>query len=406
VLFVLPTLDLGGAERQALLLAEYLRSHGGCDVAIAALFGGTGGQALRSICRQWRIPCLRFNMPEFTGDDPPMLTRAGIRHFIRELKFLAPDVLLPYTSLPNILCGLGWKKGGASACIWGQRDAGAVSPDSPWQPAALQNTPHFAANSQAGFDYLVQNCRVSPEQAFLIPNGVRLTPPIRSRSSWRSQLGASDEDIVAGMIANVQPLKDHRTLLLAWREVVRSMPHRPPILCLAGQLTSSAPPLRQLADNLGLADSVRWLGLVEDISGLLSALDLAVFSSAREGLPNGILEPMAAGLAVVATDNAGSRQAFDQPQYPYLAKAADPNDFAAKVIALLGSPETRRTLGKNNHQRVSDAFSIEALGRAYDRLLQNALRQPAAPNLSRGTAFATERLAGRKSVLYSVTFCR
>ena len=118
VLFVLPTLDLGGAERQALLLAEYLRSHSGCDVAIAALFGGTGGQALRAICRQRRIPCLRFNMPEFAGDDPQALTRAGIRQFIRELKFLTPDVLLPYTSLPNVLCGLGWKKGGASMCIW------------------------------------------------------------------------------------------------------------------------------------------------------------------------------------------------------------------------------------------------------------------------------------------------
>jgi len=396
---VLPTLDLGGAERQALLLAEYLRSHSGCDVAIAALFGGTGGQALRAICRQRRIPCLRFNMPEFAGDDPQALTRAGIRQFIRELKFLTPDVLLPYTSLPNVLCGLGWKKGGASMCIWGQRDAGFLVPDSPWQQLALQNTSYFAANSHAGFQYLAKNNCVCSEQIFLIPNGVRLQPPMRSRQSWRSQLGASDEDIVAGMIANVQPLKDHRTLLLAWQEVVRSAPNRPPILCLAGQLTPSAAPLRQMTDNLGLTDSVRWLGMVEDISGLLSALDLAVFSSAREGLPNGILEPMATGLAVVATDNAGSRQALDQDQYPYLAKVGDPNDFAAKAIALLGNPETRRTLGKTNRQRASDAFSVEALGRAYERLLQNALRQPTPASPSRGMAFATERLAGRKSVL-------
>lgn len=369
---MLPTLDLGGAERQALVLAEFLRGCCGCEVAITALFGGTGAQAVRGICREKRIPCLRLSMPDFRGGEPENFTRAALRQFIREMRFLKPDVLLPYTALPNIFCGLGWQQAGAVASIWGQRDAGIGGEAARWLTLALERTTGFVTNSEAGFAYLAQTCHIRGERILRIANGVRLPPAKRSREAWRQELRAHPHDRIAGMIANIQPLKDHRTLLLAWKKIV-SAARQPPILCLAGELTPAAAPLRKLAQDLNLGGNVRWLGRVEDVSGLLGAMDLAVFSSAKEGLPNGILEPMAAGLPVVATDNAGSRQALGCQQHAYLASPGDPDDFAKRVMILLDDPELCSSLGKANRQRVAERYSVELMGGAYERLLERIL---------------------------------
>src|SRR2546426_8921983 len=89
--------------------------------------------------------------------------------------------------------------------------------------------------------------------------------------------------------------------------------------------------MRALARELNLGRSVRFLGPVDDVPGLLSAVDLAVLSSTSEGCPNAVLECMASGLPVVATDIPGIRKAVGPSGYNYLAPPDDARSFAERI---------------------------------------------------------------------------
>src|SRR5205085_1382097 len=151
-----------------------------------------------------------------------------------------------------------------------------------------------------------------PDRIRVIHNAVELAAPVRNRASWREALQLSERAFVACMVANIGPYKDHVTLLRAWRLVVDKLDVRDldVALLLAGRFGDDVHNLKALAFDLGLDSSVQFLGHVDDIAGLLSAVDLGVLSSPSESSPNAILEAMASGLPVVGADNSGMREAL------------------------------------------------------------------------------------------------
>src|SRR5215203_7381277 len=107
------------------------------------------------------------------------------------------------------------------------------------------------------------------------------------------------------MVADLHSNKDHATLLRAWRKIVMTCNA---VLVLAGRHDDAYESLVVLSYELGIERNVRFAGHVSDVPGLLSAVDIGVFSSLSEGCPNGVLECMAAGLAVAGTDIEGLRE--------------------------------------------------------------------------------------------------
>jgi glycosyltransferase involved in cell wall biosynthesis len=208
---------------------------------------------------------------------------------------------------------------------------------------------------------------------------VALVPPVEGRESWRAKLGLQDSDVVACMIANLHGNKDHDTLLRAWRLVLDQVPSnlRPPHLLLAGRLDGAALRLKALAFDLNLGITVRFLGVVNDISGLLSAVDLGVFSSRREGCPNGILECMAAGLPVVATNILGSRDALGDDAR-WLAEPGDYTGLGQNIVALLNRPDLRAADAKRNQQRIREVFSADRMCRETVAVIQKVGSPPTA----------------------------
>jgi glycosyltransferase involved in cell wall biosynthesis len=205
------------------------------------------------------------------------------------------------------------------------------------------------------------------------------------------------------MVANLQRHKDHATLLRAWRIVcdrlnaagntplareagegqgVRASEvlaaslsgrGRRAMLVLAGRL-DAADPLKQMVHDLELEPVVRFLGEVDDVSGLLSAADLGVFSSRSEGCPNGVLESMGAGLAVVATDCPGIREAVGEQSLPWLAPAGDAEALADRIAFLAEDAAIRARVGQANALRIQSEFGIERMNAEIGRLLASALR--------------------------------
>jgi len=367
VLILLGCFDLGGAERQAIHVASCLRHRQQADVEVWA-FRPSGRAA--EICDRLQIPW-RY-VPEQWGWGPlrwPMM----LGRFARTVRRWRPDILLPYTAFPNVICGLSWRLTGAKTSIWNQRDAGLdlASPAVPW---AVRNTPLYLSNSDVGAEYLAKTLRVDSRRIRVVHNAVQLDAPRDDRVAWRARIGVDSSCLLACMVANLQKNKDHGTLLPAWQVACDRLKAsgRDAMLVLAGRF--DAPDrVRALIEVLGLRGSVRLLGEVDDVSGLLSAADLAVFVSRSEGCPNAVLESMSAGLPVVATDCPGVREAMSEQGYTWLAPAGDIDGLAERIVRLADDPALRAQLGAANAARIRAEFTLDRLNTKIQLLLSAAL---------------------------------
>jgi glycosyltransferase involved in cell wall biosynthesis len=235
--------------------------------------------------------------------------------------------------------------------VWNQRDEGLFLPQTTWQRWAVQRTPRFISNSHAGARFLIDRLKVDPVKVHVVQNGVERTTPQVDRDSWRKRLEIDDESFVACMVANLHTNKDHETLLRAWRTVMTKL-ERKAVLVLAGRHDGAYESLVALTRELGIARGVRFAGQVSDVAGLLAAVDIGVFSSRSEGCPNGVLECMAAGLAVAATDIEGVREVVGPSEH--LAPVGDAEALSNTILKLASDPSLCKTIGAQNRKRITE----------------------------------------------------
>ena len=418
IIFVLFNLELGGAERQALILARHLVQHEKAKVEVWG-FNKTGPVA--QICDQlglpWRIVPFPLksgsfarkklpqerkgakknqqNQQEDFGDSisPPSGFRGrffaplrlggrllapslvGPVRLALSLRRARPDVLLPYTFVPNVVCGLIWKWTGARACVWNQRDEGVMRFVTEWAPSAARRTRVFVSNSEAGARFLIDELKIDSAQVRVIENGIEQLTPQADRAAWRARLEIADDSFVACMVANLHDNKDHRTLLKAWRQVVDSSNGRKAVLVLAGRHDGAYDSIAALARELNLNGHVRFAGQVLDVAGLLSAADISVFSSATEGSPNAVLESMAAGLAVTGTNIEGIRAALGPTGSQLLAPPRDEAALAAAILRLANDTDLRNSIGAANRERVKAQYAAARMCEEYVAVLNEMLNE-------------------------------
>lgn len=352
IVFVLGNLQLGGAERQALILARYLAEH---EQAMVQVWGFNQTGPVAEICDRHGLPWRMIPYP-FTG---PRYTRLrGLVRVCTALREMKPDILLPYTFGPNVVCGLIWKWTGARASVWNQRDEGIVPYGSPSVGRAAKLTPRFISNSDRGAQFLIDKLHVDAAKVTVIRNGIETVAPESDRRAWRERLSVDDRSFVACMVANLHTLKDHVTLLHAWRKVVSDFERngRSALLVLAGRHDGAYESLTALAAELKLNGTVRFAGPVSDVPGLLGAADVSVFSSRSEGCPNAVLESMAAGLPVAGTDIAGIREVVGPGGAEFLTPAGDADSLANVLLKLAKDPELCARSGAQNRERIRERY--------------------------------------------------
>ncbi len=215
------------------------------------------------------------------------------------------------------------------------------------------------AISRAVRDVLI-DCRVPPEMISVVLSGIDLSrfeslPP---RDDARRALGIADGELALGMVAALTDHKGHRFLLEAWPRVVAAEPRARLLLAGSGELEEE---LKRAAADLGIGDSVRFLGFHSDVVGLLAALDLFVLSSHLEGLCTSLMDAMAAGLAVVATAAGGIPEVVDDGRTGVLVPARDPDALAGAILDVLSDPERRRKLGAAGRGAALERFGYEKM---------------------------------------------
>ena len=369
VLIVLEHLDLGGAERQAMLLARHLAGPAGARVEV---WGMRPPGRVAEMCKGAAIPCRSVPLPYAVGRVRRWSALAAFAWKVRRARF---DAILSYTMAPNVLCGAVFPWTGAKAFVWNQRDVGVGRLGRRLERLALSHTRHYVSNSRQGADFLSGVLGVDPAMISVIRNGVELPRIAKNRQSWRASLGLGDDDFLVCMVSNLHRFKDHPTLLKAWRLALDRwpLPAKPGVLLLAGRMHDEARNLLGLAETLRLRESVRFLGEVDDVAGLLGAVDLGVYVSRLEGVPNGVLECMAEGLAVVASDIPGVREAVGPEGEPLLAEAGDADALAERLLTAVSDSGLRERLGQANRRRVREEFGAGAMCEAMTRLVAEAL---------------------------------
>lgn len=364
--------SFGGAERQALILARFLKDVIGAQVGVLASLGG------QLVERQLDAISVSHWVSPFPND----VSRCEkLRNLVRLIRLLRrdirPDFIIPFIGYNSKVMAQvrPWTR--ASYTLWNQRDEGRALYGSRAEQWALRHVDHVVSNSWAGRDFLCQTYGLKAADVAIINNGVVMPDVTRIEPFWRSRLGIDQSVHVVSMSANLTRFKDHVTLLQAWGRVHRhaNSSGGRAVLLLAGAFREMTDRLKVLAYDERIGESVYLLGQTDRVAELMVESDLVVHSSVMEGCPNAVLEAMAVGRPVVATDIPGNRQALgDHYAKQCLARPRDPEHLAQLIDDMLKDVGLRRQVGEANHRRVAEEFSVDRMGYAYLALIDRVLR--------------------------------
>lgn len=182
--------------------------------------------------------------------------------------------------------------------------------------------------------------------------------------SVKKELGIPVNHRVVGSIARLVPVKDHHTLIRAAPLITNELPQILFLLVGNGPLRSQ---VESLAEELGVGQRTIITGMRDDIPRLLSAMDIVVLTSLNEGMGRSLVEAMAMGRAVVATDVGGVAEVVENGATGLLVPASSPHLLAEAVIDLLKDDKKRESFGERAKKRVA-RFSAQSMVREIEHL--------------------------------------
>jgi glycosyltransferase involved in cell wall biosynthesis len=206
--------------------------------------------------------------------------------------------------------------------------------------------------------------RLPEPKVVIVPNGIPPLPPVQN--DVRAELGIPDDAPTIGAIAILRPQKALWVLVEAAARLRETFPDLR--VLVAGEGVGDEPArIKALVAERGLADTVHLLGHRSDVPAVLAALDVAVLSSDFEGAPLSVLEYMAAGKAIVATD-VGGVAAMVTDEGGLLVPRRDPAALADAIASLLRDPARRDRMGRLNRERQRSEFDWTASIRRIEHL--------------------------------------
>ena len=354
------SLERGGAETQLVSLAKELdRSQ--FDVTVVTFYAGgeldeelrSRGIPLVSLDKTGRWDTIGFGM-----------------RLVRQLRRLDPHVIHAYLDPPNLFAALAKPLINCTALVWGVRasDMELSRYDWTWRLVfCLERFFSFLpdaiiANSNAGRHHYT--CSGFPDAKFrVIDNGIdvrRYVPDLSAgeqiRASWSVPPAAS----LIGLIARIDPMKDHSTFLHAASRLLETHPHVR-FVCVGDGPDWHARPLRELAVKLGIDGRVSWVGHVRDMPAAYNALNLTTLCSAfGEGFPNAVGEAMATGVPCIVTDVGDARRIVGDDRF--VVPRCDPEALATAWRWWLDlAPSAQRSFCETARMRAESAFSVDAM---------------------------------------------
>lgn len=361
VLHVVDSLRIGGSESLVSTLVGAFKARG-IDNAVCGL--GEDGPLRERLAEN---QCTAYNLDQRYGVRPDVMWRVGriamreqcsviMTHHYRQLFHSLPAAVLLRKRLVHV-----------------EHDSHSYAA----QPGLVNRLSKLAP-------FVYRFCFVSDEinQWFLrhmpgaankfmvIPNGVdtkRFAPDKDQKDAVRRSLGIPEDAVLVGTCARLEPVKDLPLLLRSFARMKTENSHEPHLV-IAGDGTLRGE-LEQLAAELGIDDRCHFTGVVSDVPGILSAMDVYAISSANEGLPLSVLEAMSTGLPVVSV-NVGALEYVVTGETGILLDGRTADECAEAMQRLADDAGLRQRLGSAARALVLDRYSLDAMVDAYERIIR------------------------------------
>ena len=369
IAYVIGELDKGGAEYQLHELLRHLDRRVFEPTVLVLASGGYWTEPIRA---------LGVTVHEF-----PRRQSADVSRLVRlraALRALAPDVLHTIMWSANSYGRLAALGLGIPVVIAAERNVIRRPRWQVWIERALDRvTDRYLVNCAAITAELHQRGGLAAAKINVVHNGIDLgvLPSFEpDREKARRAAGFDPSRRLVAQIGRLTEQKDYPTFLAAARIVAARFSDVDFLVVGTGERRAD---LERLAADLGIASRVRFTGLRHDVPALLGGVDVLALTSRYEGLPNVVLEAMAAGAVAVATDVGGCRDVIVDGETGLLVPPRNPDATAAALGRVLADPEWRTRLAVAARRRVEDEFSVQIMAArtadAYRRLL--AARAPA-----------------------------
>lgn len=372
VTHIITSLGSGGAEG---VLARLATTPGPVRHRIVSLIDdGLHGETLRA----GGVPVLTLGMK------PAGLSPLPWLRLIRELRRTRPDIVMTWLYHADLIGSVTALLTGRRTLVWNVRcsnmDLSRYSRLTGWIVGILARMSALprviVANSDAGQRHHRQ-LGYHPRAWLTIPNGFDLPDPkhaAAARQAVRSEWRVSGDEIVVGMVARVDAMKNHPGFLAAAARAAEA-DSRLRFVLIGRGTDDPAFGIAAAAARLGLGERTLLLGERRDVGRLLSGLDLLVSASTfGEGLSNAIGEAMAAALPCIATD-VGDAAALVGESGKIVPPGDDPA-LAQAILDLAGLPPDRRqTLADAARARIRDHYSVAKMVADYTTLFTGLARR-------------------------------
>ena len=361
ILYVIPSLEVGGTERQLSALVRGIAGEYEVEI-VCTRTEGTLADALREhatitsldLGGGWDLR-LPSRLREVIGRLHPVLVHTFMFGFDYPVNVAARDVGVPVlVSSRRQLAE--WKK---PRHIRLQRKANRL-------------VDCIVANSEAVARFAAEQEALGIERITVIPNGIDLVPALGAAQEirLREECGIPMDARVVGIVANFSPVKDHALFVKMAAELTRRQRDVHFLMVGDGPLRESIQ--GQLAQE-GLTARCSVLKNVGDARPFFSLMDVSVLCSRNEGCPNAVMESMAAGTPVVAAAVGGIPELIGNGKTGMLIDSRDPAGFADAVAFLLDHEEDRARMGQAAQERCAERFSTARMLDAYRALYADLL---------------------------------
>ncbi len=230
-----------------------------------------------------------------------------------------------------------------------------------WSWGSMAAISTAVCNSQETFFEIARRSRPALQPIF-VPNAVEALSPERvqaCRENWRARLGLNDDAL---LVLGVGRLARQKQFARFVRVVARVAKSRPLRAVIAGKDFGCLAELEALLGGLGLQDTVRLIGEVPDARELMCAADIFLLSSDHEGMPNVVLEAMAAGVPCVAAKVNGVADLIRHGATGFIGER-DADDLARHVLSLASNADLRRAMGSRARTAIGQRHEPERVAR-------------------------------------------
>jgi glycosyltransferase involved in cell wall biosynthesis len=217
---------------------------------------------------------------------------------------------------------------------------------------------------------------VSSNKVSVLLNGIDPNKYIASpqvRESARRELGLAEHDVVLGAVGRLERQKRFDLMLVAFRSIRERIPHARLLIAGEGSLKSA---IQSQINQLGLTDYCRLLGHCDNVRDIFQSFDVLVQSSDYEGTPTVVVEAMALGIPIVATDAGGTAQLAFPDQHALIVPCGDTNALANAVMEVLSDSDAtlrRTTLARERAEtELTFEHRVEQLTKIYEGLAKTS----------------------------------